>query len=159
MNNIEREEKFQEIISKILTQLGLSATIMVDTVEINDKEYFKVDLEGEELSVLIGHHGRTMESLKRVLMLVAPTKEDGELYPVLLDVNNYHSQREDYIRNLCVSIADQVRLTSQSMELMPMKPSERRIVHMVFQDQDDIATESIGEGRDRRVVVKPNKSN
>jgi spoIIIJ-associated protein len=156
MNNIEIETKFQDVIAQIVNGLGLTATIIVDTIESDGKKYLKVDLEGEELSVLIGHHGRTLAALKSVFSLVAP-RQGEENYGVLLDVNQYHSKREDYIRNMSVSAIDQVRLTMQPMELMPMSPADRRIVHMVVKETEDITTESVGEEPDRRVVIKLKK--
>lgn len=153
-DNVELEEKFQEDIAQILQILQMNGTIIVDTIVSDDRHYLKVDLDGEDFSSLIGHHGRTMESLRTVLMMMAPQREDGGRFGVLLDINNYHSKREDYVRNLAASAVDQVKLTMQPMELTPMNPAERRVVHMEIQNHEGIMTESIGEGKDRRVVIK-----
>jgi spoIIIJ-associated protein len=151
--SIDIENEFQESISKILEIMRLSGSIIVDTVESDGRKYLKVNLDGEDLSILIGHHGKTLAALKVVLALMAP-KVETEQFGVLLDVNNYHSKREDYIRNMTQSAVDQVRLTTQPMELMAMNPSERRVVHLVVQENADIESESVGEDPDRRVVIK-----
>lgn len=144
----------QDNIAGILNSLQLQATIIVDTIESDGKKYLDVKMEGEDLSVLIGYHGRTLDALRTVLMMMVPRSEDGTTMGVLLDVNNYHAKREDTVRKMTLSAIDQVKLTTQPMELTPMKPADRRVVHMVVKEDETLETESIGEGEERRVVIK-----
>jgi len=148
----------KELTEDFLTQLGLDADI---SVEMSDKDeergiqYIQVDLEGDNLNELIGHHGRNLESMQIILglMLVKTLKTDENLR-VLLEINDYKESREKYLRSYALRAADQVRESGQDMELQPMKPAERRVVHMVLKQEEGIMSESTGEGDDRRIVVK-----
>ncbi|HEA84631.1 MAG TPA: hypothetical protein ENI04_01455 [Candidatus Wildermuthbacteria bacterium] len=71
-----------------------------------------------------------------------------------LDINDYKKRKEEYLRDLAKTTADEVVLLKQAKELPPMPPAERRIIHLSLQDRDDVASDSIGEGSERRVVVQ-----
>jgi spoIIIJ-associated protein len=78
-------------------------------------------------------------------------------YRVLVDVGGYREERNSKLEDLALQKADDVRILGEAIELPPMKPSDRRAVHVALSQFDDIATESEGEGRDRYVVIKPVK--
>ena len=155
--NKEIEKKVEQVAAEILRMLELEGTAQVDFLESDGKDYVDVKLQGDDLAVLIGHHGKTLDAMRTILNLVVRKElndSDTQL-GVLLDVNSYHAKREDYIRQLSNTAIDQVKMSQQPMELLPMRPAERRIVHLTLQDHPDLTTESIGEGPERRVVIKP----
>lgn len=151
-----------DLVNDFLTQLGLDADITVEITQ-NEKEadysYLQVGLEGDNLGEIIGYRGRMLESVQTVLsMMVSKAIEaEGEegKFRLILDVNQYKDQRADYLKNFALRAADQVKQSRQPMELDPMKPAERRIVHMALRDQEGIETTSAGEGEDRHIVIKP----
>lgn len=147
----------QEQVQDFLTQLGLDSEIEV-TIEAEERSdgeehYLKIHLKGENLAELIGHRGRTLESIQTIFGLMINRDREDRIR-VFLEVNDYRESRIKYLKSFALRAADDVRSSGQEMSLEPMKPSERRIVHMVLEQEDGIVTESIGEGRDRRIVIK-----
>jgi spoIIIJ-associated protein len=116
--------------------------------------YLLIELQGEHLSELIGFHGKMLESLQNVLGLFMNKALENKEVRVLLDINNYRDKRTEYLTRYAQRAAEEVRMNKQPMELPPMKPFERRIIHMVLKDDPELITESLGEGEDRRVVIK-----
>ncbi|HOY46146.1 MAG TPA: R3H domain-containing nucleic acid-binding protein [Candidatus Dojkabacteria bacterium] len=146
-------------IDEFLTQLGLEAELKIDFMEADSKEevayrYLLIELQGEHLSELIGFHGKMLESLQNVLGLFMNKALENKEVRVLLDINNYRDKRTEYLTRYAQRAAEEVRMNKQPMELPPMKPFERRIIHMVLKDDPELITESLGEGEDRRVVIK-----
>jgi spoIIIJ-associated protein len=82
------------------------------------------------------------------------TEQDPN-YRVLVDVGGYREERNSHLEEMALQKADDVRILGESIELPPMKPADRRAVHMALSEYDDIITESEGEGRDRHIVIKP----
>ncbi len=153
-------EKTKELIEEILKKLEMQAEI---EVELQDgdldeesgevKKYLWVKIKGDNLGELIGHHGQTLEAIQTILGLLS-SKESDERYRVVVDINDYREKREEYLKSLALRALDQVRESGQDMELEPMKPYERRVVHMTLQGEKDVVTESMGEGESRRIVIK-----
>jgi spoIIIJ-associated protein len=123
-----------------------------------DVKYVKVYFEGEDLGYMIGAHGRHLDSLQYVLQLMmGKMTEQDPAYRVLVDVGGYREERNTKLEDLALQKADDVRILGEAIELPPMKPSDRRAVHVALSQFDDIETESEGEGRDRYVVIRPVK--
>jgi len=146
----------ESLIQDFLTQLGLDAEITigdpVNTTESGDFSYLNVTLTGENLGELIGFRGNMLDSIQTILGLILTktlSKEDvTEKYRIILDIN-------DYLVSYALRAVDEVLNSGQPMELSPMKPSERRIVHMALKETKGIFTSSAGEGENRRVVISP----
>ncbi len=144
---------------EFLTQLGLDGEIKVSFMDADSKEevpykYIMIELEGEHLSELIGFHGKMLEGLQNILGLFINKSIEGNSYRVIVDVNDYRDRRTDYLTKYTERAAQEVKMNKQPLELPPMKPFERRIVHMILKDDPELETESIGEGEDRRVIIK-----
>lgn len=149
--------KLQKIIAELVNKLGYEASIQVDAVAVDDKFYINVNITGEELRRFIGNQGKQLEQLKTVIQLIVRKlcqEHELEYTPVILDINGYMQERYNYVRELASTAAEQVLSTQQEHELLPMKPDERRIVHMTLQEHGMVTTESIGDGEERRVVIK-----
>jgi len=113
-----------------------------------------VDIYGDDLSILIGHRGETLESLQYIARLMLGKELECSV-PLIIDVEGYRSRREQQIRTLTRRVADQVIQTHRSQSLEPMPANERRIAHMELQDDPEVFTESAGAGRQRKVVIYP----
>ncbi len=123
-----------------------------------DVKYIKVFFEGEDLGYMIGNHGRHLDSIQYILQIILGKVLDQDPnYRVLVDVGGYREERNSKLEDLALQKADDVRILGEAIELPPMKPSDRRAVHVALSQFDDITTESEGEGRDRYVVIKPVK--
>jgi len=147
-------KKVKEITIEFLTQLGLDPEVEVGVKEEEEVKYITVNLEGEHLSELIGFHGKVFDSIQNILGLIVNKQLDLHEYRLLLEINDYRVQREEYLKQYAQRAAMEVKMNKSSLELSPMKPFERRIIHMVLKDDPEVLTESTGEGNDRRIIIK-----
>lgn len=147
-------KKVKEITIEFLTQLGLDPEVEVGVKEEEEVKYITVNLEGEHLSELIGFHGKVFDSIQNILGLIVNKQLDLHEYRLLLEINDYRVQREEYLKQYAQRAALEVKMNKSSLELSPMKPFERRIIHMVLKDDPEVLTESTGEGNDRRIIIK-----
>ena len=113
-----------------------------------------LDLDGEDLSVLIGRHGSTIQSFQQMVSLITSIKL-GYKYPVTIDVHGYKSRQKNMLEDLAYKMANKALNQNRKVNLRPMSPYDRRIIHMVLSDEQDVETYSVGEGKDRHVVIKP----
>jgi len=136
--------------------VGVFATMDMD-VEITE-DYQKetgiltVNMEGDDMGVLIGKRGQTLDSLQYLVSLVVNKDVDGYIH-VKADTENYRERRKKTLENLAKNIAFKVKRTRQPVELEPMNPYERRIIHSALQNEKYITTYSEGEEPYRKVVV------
>lgn len=158
--------KDKEIIKLIQKEVDdLCSLLDVDCTnkcELEDGDegvkYIKVYFDGQDLGYMIGNHGRHLDSLQYILQIIMGRKLDQDPnYRVFVDVSGYRKEKDSKLEELALQKADDVRILGEEIELAPMKPSDRRIIHLTLSKFEDIQTESIGEGRDRRVVIKPIK--
>jgi spoIIIJ-associated protein len=113
-----------------------------------------VDIEGDDLSVLIGHRGETLSALQYITRLIV-ARELGRATPVVIDVEGYRARREQQLRQLARRMAEQALEQGKTMTLEPMPASERRIIHLELRDHEKVYTESVGEGDQRKVTIIP----
>ena len=117
-----------------------------------DTGILTVDMEGEDMGVLIGKRGQTLDSLQYLLSLVINKDVDGYIH-VKADTENYRERRKKTLENLAKNIAFKVKRTRQPVALEPMNPYERRIIHSALQNEKFITTYSEGEEPYRKVIV------
>lgn len=139
----------KDTAEKLLSLLGVSASVDVSMQE----DIAQVIVETEDGGMLIGYHGETLESFQTILSLVA-SREIGEFVRVSVEVGDYKKNRVEYLKHLAMQAKDQA-LSQQTGISLSLKPWERREVHLLLQDDSEVTTESMGEGRDRVLVVKP----
>jgi spoIIIJ-associated protein len=113
-----------------------------------------VDIHGDDLSILIGHRGETLDALQYIARLIVG-KELERSVPLIIDVEGYRQRREQQVRRLTRRVAEQVAQTNRSQSLEPMPANERRISHIELRDHPHVYTESTGVGRHRKVVIYP----
>ncbi|MFH2109316.1 MAG: R3H domain-containing nucleic acid-binding protein [Patescibacteria group bacterium] len=142
----------------LATTLELLKLIEVTAeVSIEEKEgRFYVSLEGEHLGNIIGFHGETLNAMQLFLELALYRKTE-KWTPISLDVGNYRKEREDWIKKIAQACCDKVIFFNKEVELSPMPAYDRLIVHTFVSENPNLTTESTGEGRERRVVIKPVK--
>ena len=136
-----------------------AAMNMVVTVDVNYDEAEKnmdIELSGEEMGVLIGKRGQTLDSLQYLVSLVV-NKGEEDYIRVKVDTENYRQRRKETLENLAKNISYKVKRTKRPVSLEPMNPYERRIIHSALQNDKYVTTHSEGEEPFRRVVVSLKK--
>ena len=145
----------RETINIILETMHVNANVSVRLGDSDDNRIQPVliDIEGNDLSFLIGRKAETINALQFIASLIVG-RELGRWVPLQIDVQQYRKRREDELRKLARRIADQVVSTGRQQALEPMPPNERRIVHIELREHPEVETESEGEDPKRKVVVK-----
>lgn len=153
-----KKESVQEVVTNFLNKLFSCMEIEVELViEYKEEEgEMDIELKGEDMGLLIGKRGQTLDSIQYLTSLVA--NKDLENYvKIKMDTENYRQRRKETIENLARNIAGKVKKTRKPMHLEPMNPYERRIIHAVLQNDKYIETYSEGEEPFRKVVVTVSK--
>ena len=153
-------ESVETTIKDLLAVIGLSYS-KLDTVEIAGQTVYSIEA-GDEGKDLIGSHGDTVHALDYLVKKIVESKtphvplEEGEhREPLfLVDVNGYRSQKIKDLQAKALSMAERARSFEYDVELSPMSAYERLIVHTTLQETPNVKTESQGEGRNRRVVIR-----
>ena len=135
---------------------AMNMTVVVN-VEYNDSlKEMNVDLSGDEMGVLIGKRGQTLDSLQYLVSLVV-NKDVEDYIRVKVDTENYRKRRQDTLENLAKNISFKVKRTKRAVSLEPMNPYERRIIHSALQNDKFVTTHSEGDEPFRHVVVTMKK--
>ncbi len=144
------EDYIKEFLGNIFNAMELNVEIVI-TKEDNEKD-LNVDLKGDDMGVLIGKRGQTLDSLQ-LLTNLAVHKNFEDYYKVKMDTENYRKRRKDTLENLAKNIAYKVKRTKRAVTLEPMNPFERRVIHSALQNDKYVTTHSEGEDPYRYVVV------
>ena len=131
---------------------AMNMVVAVDVKYDEDNKNLDVDLSGDEMGILIGKRGQTLDSIQYLLSLVV-NKESEEYIRVKVDTEDYRKRRKETLENLAKNIAYKVKRTKRPVSLEPMNPYERRIIHSALQNDKYVTTHSEGEEPFRRVVV------
>jgi spoIIIJ-associated protein len=148
-----------ETIKEMLDLMHVEAEVSGHLTEVDDLTGHQVniiDVNGDDLSVLIGPRGGTLDSFQYISRLVVSHKLRRRANFVI-DVEGYRKRREQALTRLAQHMADKVRQRSEAISLEPMPAFERRIIHMALRDAEDVYTESLGEGKQRRVRIFPKR--
>ena len=131
---------------------AMNLTVVIDIKYDEIEHFMEIDLQGDEMGVLIGKRGQTLDSLQYLTSLVV--NKDVENYiRVKVDTENYRKRRKDTLENLAKNIAFKVKRTKRPVSLEPMNPYERRSIHSALQNDRYVVTHSEGDEPYRRVVV------
>ncbi len=131
---------------------AMNMTVVIDAKYDEAQNTLEVELSGDEMGVLIGKRGQTLDSLQYLISLVV-NKGTNEYIRVKVDTENYRQRRKDTLENLAKNISYKVKRTKRAVSLEPMNPYERRIIHSALQNDRYVTTHSEGEEPFRRVVV------
>lgn len=143
-------ENAKNFIGDILTAMGLEVTV---TAEL-DGDVVKVNLEGDNMGIVIGKRGDTLDSLQYLTSLVVNQNSDDYI-KVSIDTENYREKRSEALITLSNRLAQKVAKTGKKFALEPMNPYERRIIHSNLQDSEEVTTFSVGQEPYRKVVIAP----
>jgi spoIIIJ-associated protein len=148
-------EAARATLDDILHAMEMEADVVV-TRAVDDEGLPTVELEveGEYLGILIGHHGETLSALQFVTGLMT-SRRLSKRVRVIVDMEGYRERRSRMLRDIALRAAERAQRYRQPIFLDPMQPAERRTVHMALQQHPYVTTHSIGEGDNRRVVVSP----
>ncbi|MBN2047880.1 MAG: Jag N-terminal domain-containing protein [Anaerolineaceae bacterium] len=148
-------EIVQELLGKMKIQAEVAAKFIAPASS-SDEEILWVDIEGRDLSILIGRRSETLNALQYITSLIL-NKQMGRLVPLMVDVQGYRHRREQQLRQLALRMAEQAVKTGRRQMLEPMTASERRIIHIALRDHADVYSESVGESPSRKVTIIPKK--
>jgi spoIIIJ-associated protein len=144
------EDKAVDFLEKIFTSMNMNVTISTSYDE--GEQELSINLEGDDMGILIGKRGQTLDSLQYLVSLIVNKGTEGYLR-VKLDTENYRERRKDTLETLAKNIAYKVKRTKRAVSLEPMNPYERRIIHAALQNDKYVTTRSEGEEPFRHVVI------
>lgn len=148
------ETLIQETLEEILQRLNTPFRKI--RIEKKADNTFRINIESEEPSLLIGHHGENIYALQHVLKTIIWKKQEGD-YSLILDIDDYRKRQEENVIKLAERKVETVRKTKNVQSLPPMSAYFRRVIHLHLATEDfkDIETESVGEGDFRYLTIKP----
>lgn len=157
VSNVDARE-VEEAAKKFLGEVfdAMEMEVIVDARYDDAEKALDVDMRGEEIGILIGKRGQTLDSLQYLVSLVV-NRGQADYIRVKLDTENYRQRRKETLENLSKNIAYKVKRTKRPVSLEPMNPYERRIIHSALQNDRYVTTHSEGEEPFRRVVVSLKK--
>ena len=164
---VEKEEKIEKpveikeetkaaceaFLKDVLSTMGMEVKL---TTSVDEDGALCINMDGENMGILIGKRGQTLDSLQYLTNRVANKMQDGYVR-VKLDTENYRQRRKETLENLAKNIAHKVKRTKRAVSLEPMNPYERRIIHSALQADRYVSTHSEGEEPFRRVVITLNR--
>ena len=147
------EEVASDFLKSVFQAMNLEVKVIINVHE----DMMDVELSGDEMGILIGKRGQTLDSLQYLLSLVV-NKESESYVKVKVDTENYRQRRRETLEGLAKNIAFKVKRTKRSVSLEPMNPFERRVIHSALQNDRYVTTKSEGEEPYRHVVVTLKKN-
>lgn len=143
-------DKAKDFLRDVFDAMDL--TVVIDLKYDEENRNIEIDLKGDDMGVLIGKRGQTLDSLQYLVSLVV-NKDVEEYIRVKVDTEGYRKRRKETLENLAKNIAYKVKRTKRPVSLEPMNPYERRIIHSALQGDKYVTTHSEGDEPYRRVVV------
>lgn len=153
--------EIENVLKDILEQLLNKLQVPYQTIEIEkeENELFRINIESDDPSLLIGFHGENIHALQHLLKVLTWKQVDKD-FTILVDVDNYRKRQEDNVINLAERKVDMARKTNKTQVLPPMSSYFRRVIHLHLTKDEfsDVTTESIGDGDHRQVTITMEKS-
>lgn len=146
----KRQKEITEIIEKFLSVLSINAKVELTPVE----EGVEVVLETEESGMVIGRRGEALEALQLLLSL-AVSRKLGEFVRISLEVGDYKKNRNEMLVRMAEEAKEQALSEQREISLPELKSWERRVIHLILQEDKEVTSESVGEGKDRILLIKP----
>lgn len=148
---MENIKQVKNITEDLLKRLGIKGQV---TVDVDETGAYRVHIETEETGLLIGFHGKTLESFQIILGLLV-SKELATWVKVYVNVGDYREKREEALMLMAQHAAERALSTNRPIELQRLSASERRVIHLTLAGDERVETESVGEGLSRILLVKP----
>jgi spoIIIJ-associated protein len=150
--NNEETEKIKNLLNSFCNSLSLD---LKNVVFFNENDNIKINIETDDANLLIGKHGKTLESLQYLINQIMHQEKSK----FLLDISNYRVKQNEKLVSLIRSIAEKVKTTKRKITLNPMSSSDRKVVHEVIKEYPGLITKSIGVEPNRKVVIQYASSN
>lgn len=147
---LNARERAEEFLCKVFDAMQINVNVNIE--ENQEEKTMNIDLSGDDMGILIGKRGQTLDSLQYLVSLVV-NKNEEDYIRVKVDTENYRQRRKDTLENLAKNIASKVRRSGKTVTLEPMNPYERRVIHSALQNDRYVETHSEGQEPFRRVVV------
>lgn len=144
-----------DVVRDLLQKMHIDASVVAHyspPADEKDRKLIVVEIQGKDLSILIGKRSETLNALQYISSLIV-AKEHGEWVPLMIDVQGYRERRERQLRVLARRMAEQVIHTGRRQNLEPMPANERRVIHLELRDHEFVSTESVGEEPNRKVTI------
>lgn len=167
--DIDEENSIQELTDEQLDEIADTAIAILrdllqffDVGEVTIDEYsgdegeLILDITGNNLALLIGRHGKTLDALQHIVSAIT-VRKIGFRFPVIVDIEGYKNRQREKLERLALSTAQKALRYKKAFALRPMNAYERRIIHMVLRDNKKLSTNSEGSGAGRHIVIKPVK--
>ena len=147
------DEIAADFLNKVFDAMELTVKLDVNVEDQDNEQTINLDIVGDDMGVLIGKRGQTLDSLQYLTSLIVNKESDDKFSRVRLDTENYRERRQQTLENLAKNIAKKVKRIKKPVALEPMNPYERRIIHSALQNDKYCTTRSEGEEPYRHVVV------
>ncbi len=150
--SLSRKElkQVEEAVKKLLSKLEIEGTFEVQP----QVDHLDISLETKDTGMVIGYHGEALESLQLIFSLII-SKELGRFLRISIEVDGYKKNRTEYLEKLARETKEKSLADNKEQVLFSLKPWERRIIHLYFQSDEQITSESSGEGKERVLIIKP----
>jgi len=148
-----------ELLSRLVELMGFEADVIAEwraPDADNEHRYLLLDLQGKDLSPLIGRRGDTLGNMQYLVRLMI-NQRLHRWKSIMVDVEGYRQRRIEHLSQLALRLAQQVAQSGRPLSLEPMPANERRIIHLTLRDHAEVFTESVGEGARRKVQILPRK--
>lgn len=149
----------RQVVVELLQKMKISAHVTASMRRASgeeDEDTVLVNIEGDDLSILIGRKSETLNALQYIASLIVG-KQTNRWTPLMIDVQGYRARRERQLRILARRMADQAVHTGRRQVLEPMPSNERRVIHLELRDHPNVVTESVGEDPNRKITIMPKK--
>ncbi len=149
----------REVVTELLDKMKVRAKVAASyraAEDESDEEVVLINVEGNDLSILIGRRSETLNALQYISSLIICKRLD-RWTPLMIDVQGYRTRRERQLRQIAQRMAEQAIHTGRRQVLEPMPANERRLIHLELRDHPEVDTESVGEEPNRKVTIFPKK--
>lgn len=143
-------KRAKKITKKLLDLMGIEANLEV----FEKDETVNININSEDSGLLIGYHGDTLRALQIILGIMI-NQGSGEWQNIIVDIGDYQSQRQEALKDMVSRAAQRAREFKEEQELPSAPANERRLMHIAASEENGVVSESRGEGRERRVFIKP----
>ena len=143
----------KQFLQDIFKSMNLNVTIEKNTLD----DCYILNLQGENLGILIGKHGQTLDALQYLVNLVANRNSENKRTRFIIDVENYRNRRAETLQNLAKNLAERAVRMNQDVRLEPMNRHERKVIHSSLQNNNKVFTHSAGEEPYRYIIISPKR--
>lgn len=146
----EELNEIQTIASDLMKRLELTGDVEVSEQD----EIVEILIKTEETGIVIGYHGEVLDSLQLILSLMVSQKL-GRFQRITVEVGDYKKNRSEYLEKLALQVKEKVVREGREHAVSSLRPWERRVMHMLLKDDESVTSESVGEGKERVLIIKP----